>query len=514
VAAERHLERALALREQALGPDHVEVARVLVLLSGVIFQRSYQNGRAEAVRAASFLERALAIQERLGRSDRLLTAETSNTLINVASALGQHGRATEAEALYRRFIAVVERIYGPQSKWVAMATANLSSFYAGQSRHAEAEANLRRSVRLQAPQEGTGHRETRAGELLQFASLCQRLGRWAEAADLLREALTISEADWGPEAPGLIHPLTALAEVCLGLQRYEEAEQLLQRAQAIEQRAREKQGARFSEGFAYQTRKTTLDLLKATGRYSQAWELENREQHPIPRGDVFDEIRDRARQPPPHPEEEPEFVWISALWVGYVTEGNAAVRWQVTGDAPAQLWERQVYQGGMRGSGGHVGGGLQGLDHAHTLSFHGSTHPTEVQVAAESPRGIDVQIFTLTSASVSDPGGSPRIVVESSARLLGRPDSAEVTVRLSNQGDGEARRTRIDQVVPAEGWELLPESLPAPRLPEPLNLGRIGAGAAGLFVVRLLRRRGDAAPAVRLHGTYADVAGERRAFSL
>jgi tetratricopeptide (TPR) repeat protein len=111
VAAERHLERALALREQALGPDHVEVARVLVLLSGVIFQRSYQNGRAEAVRAASFLERALAIQERLGRSDRLLTAETSNTLINVASALGQHGRATEAEALYRRFIAVVERIY-------------------------------------------------------------------------------------------------------------------------------------------------------------------------------------------------------------------------------------------------------------------------------------------------------------------------------------------------------------------------------------------------------------------
>jgi hypothetical protein len=134
-AAERHLERVLALREQALGPDHREVALVLVLLAGGAAGRGFQNGGAQVARAASLLERSLAIQERTGESERSLTAETSNTLLHVTAALRRQGMAREAEALHRRFIALGEKIHGPDCGWVAFAAANLSSFYLGQGRH-------------------------------------------------------------------------------------------------------------------------------------------------------------------------------------------------------------------------------------------------------------------------------------------------------------------------------------------------------------------------------------------
>ena len=44
------------------------------------------------------------------------------------------------------------------------------------------------------------------------------------------------------------------------------------------------------------------------------------------------------------------------------------------------------------------------------------------------------------------------------------------------------------------------------------NRPTIGAGGAGALVIRVARRRGDAAPAVKVHGSYTDAAGTSHQF--
>jgi hypothetical protein len=118
--------------------------------------------------------------------------------------------------------------------------------------------------------------------------------------------------------------------------------------------------------------------------------------------------------------------------------------------------------------------------------------------------------FIPARAPASD--GAPRLEVESRVRLLGKPSFAEAEVRLTNAGNGDALRVRLDRVSLPDGWEPLSQYLGGEPLPQPVEIGRIGAGGTGLLIVRLCRRGGQAPPAVTVRGTYTDAGGMATAF--
>jgi tetratricopeptide (TPR) repeat protein len=88
--AEGLLRRALQIREQTLGPDHVEVGIVMARLASLLQQR-HQYEEAEKI-----LRRALAIQEKQMGGENL---EVIANLNNLAVLLRQQGRDEEARSL-------------------------------------------------------------------------------------------------------------------------------------------------------------------------------------------------------------------------------------------------------------------------------------------------------------------------------------------------------------------------------------------------------------------------------
>jgi hypothetical protein len=201
--------------------------------------------------------------------------------------------------------------------------------------------------------------------------------------------------------------------------------------------------------------------------------------------------------PAPDPEIALQIAEISYLVLGDVMPSSAAVRWQTTAPAPSVIW----YNRPLR----EIGSTTRGREHALALTELAPGSRTEVTVfslAGRSYLELDQVVVPLAAATTPAPDGEPRLSANSRATRLDI-DRAEVLVRLSNPGDGDALQVRIEQVTPASGWEVLPD---AP-MPPTLEVGGIGAGGAGALLVRIARRSGRAEPRVTVHGSYTNAAG-------
>ena len=91
---------ALAIREQALGPDHPEVAASLNSIAGLY------SAEDNYTAAEPLLTRALSIREKALGADNRYTAESLNNLALLHAA---QGRYPEAEPLYQRAAAIFEQ---------------------------------------------------------------------------------------------------------------------------------------------------------------------------------------------------------------------------------------------------------------------------------------------------------------------------------------------------------------------------------------------------------------------
>lgn len=212
--------------------------------------------------------------------------------------------------------------------------------------------------------------------------------------------------------------------------------------------------------------------------------------------------------PNPEPKKPPAFTAISYLLVGDVTSTSATARWQTTSDAPTIVYYNQPLK--------EIGATRRELDHRVSLTDLAPGSETEVRVFAQAGPTLfqlDVMAVPLKMAISPSAGGGPQIVMESSATpFQGRSDWAEVVVKLSNPGDGDALNVRIDQVRLPSGWVDLTEAFYGTPLPDTLIVGRIGAHGAGAFRLRIGRAVGSAEPKVVLHGSYTDVARKALTF--
>src|SRR5438552_1074770 len=137
--------------------------------------QAYQQGRF--LEAEQFLAAAVREAERFGPQDPRLGA----SLYSLALLYQAQGKYAEAEPLYQRALAIVEKAVGPEAPVTAMVVDGLAGVHFDQ-------------------------------------------GAYDRAEPLFRRALTIAESTMGPEAPDVATDLKKLAPLYCAQGRYAEAD--------------------------------------------------------------------------------------------------------------------------------------------------------------------------------------------------------------------------------------------------------------------------------------------------
>src|SRR5579885_2608874 len=150
--AEPLLQRALAISEQALGPQHPHTATSLNNLA-----RLYHD-QGDYARAEPLLQRALAISEQALGPQHPHTATSLNNLAGLYHAQGDYARA---EPLYQRALAISEQAVGPLHPDTATSLNNLATLYRAQGDYARAEPLYQRALAIWEQAVGKEHPTTR-----------------------------------------------------------------------------------------------------------------------------------------------------------------------------------------------------------------------------------------------------------------------------------------------------------------------------------------------------------------
>ncbi len=171
----------------------------------------------------------------LPAADKAGISDPTTRLINEL-ALYAYERAdfTEAEALYRRGLAIDEASYGARHPNIATGLNNLAELLRVTNRPTEAEPLYRRALQIDEASYGPTHPKV-AIRLNNLALLLRYTNYYTEAESLFRLALSIDETSYGPEHPNVAIRLNNLADLLNATNRSTEAEPLFRRALAMDE---------------------------------------------------------------------------------------------------------------------------------------------------------------------------------------------------------------------------------------------------------------------------------------
>jgi tetratricopeptide (TPR) repeat protein len=142
--AEPLLQRALAIRERVLGPEHLDTATSLNNLAGLYWsQRQYAQ-------AEPLYQRALTIDEKVYGPDH---PDVATDLNNLARLYQDQGKYEQAEPLYQRALAICERVLGPDHPDTAQSLNNLARLYQAQGKYEQAEPLYQRARAIREPRQ-------------------------------------------------------------------------------------------------------------------------------------------------------------------------------------------------------------------------------------------------------------------------------------------------------------------------------------------------------------------------
>ncbi len=222
-AARRLFQRALAIREKALGPEHPDVARSLNALAVVL------QAQGDLAGARPLFERALAIREKALGPEHPDTAQSLNDL---AVFLYAHGDRVGARPLCERAVAIREKALGPEHLDVARSLNTLAVLLQAQGDLAGARPLYERALAIREKALGPEHPAT-ATSLNNLANLLRAQGDLAGARPLFERALAIGEKALGPEHPDVARSLNHLAVSVFADGDLVGARRLFERAPAI-----------------------------------------------------------------------------------------------------------------------------------------------------------------------------------------------------------------------------------------------------------------------------------------
>jgi serine/threonine protein kinase/tetratricopeptide (TPR) repeat protein len=221
-----HVTRALDMRRQILGEEHLDTIASTTLLADVT-QSLGRLSEAEAL-----------IRDVLGRYQRLLGddhVDTLHALNRLAVVLHHRGQLQEAERLYRDVLARRQRVLGPEHVETLVSLSNLGSILGSLGRLQEAEALLRQVWQNYRRTLGEDHTNTLVLGA-NVAGLTYHLGRYREAEAILREVLERRKRVLGEDHAQTLAAMNMLGVVLTRLGPFIEAETLIR--EAMERRRR------------------------------------------------------------------------------------------------------------------------------------------------------------------------------------------------------------------------------------------------------------------------------------
>ena len=234
-------ERLLASYEKELGSNHLRVAGTLIGLGDACtYGRRYPEAEVALLRAKRIVETKLGA----------LHPDIVLVHAGLASVYRETGRFDEAERLYKVAIQIAESPqiktefagsglqqtrYQPHYEMAAGLMNDLGVLYKARSRFPEAEAMLKRALKM--------YEEARGAQTSGAAMVLHNLGvvyleqkQFAEAEPPFRRALAIREKAFGPTHPAIAASLEALAAATEG-RDIQQANSLRARAREIRARA-------------------------------------------------------------------------------------------------------------------------------------------------------------------------------------------------------------------------------------------------------------------------------------
>lgn len=134
-------------------------------------------------------------------ADEAGIADPTARLMNQAGVLlDARALHAEAEPLYARALAIVEKALGPEHPNVAMSLNNLAELHRVKGAYARAEPLYARALAIWEKTLGPEHPNV-AASLNNLAELCKAQGAYAKAERFMRRALTILVASLGADHP-------------------------------------------------------------------------------------------------------------------------------------------------------------------------------------------------------------------------------------------------------------------------------------------------------------------------
>ncbi len=174
-------ERALAIREKALGPEHPDVAASLNNLANLHY------ATAELTLARPLYERALAIWEEALGPEHPDVAASLNNLANVYQAAREYGLA---QTTYERAVAIWEKALGPDHPDFAHALVNLAQLHYVVGDYSQARTLHERALAIWEKVGGPDHIDV-AASLAGLADVSVAVGDNRGAVRLLERAIKI-----------------------------------------------------------------------------------------------------------------------------------------------------------------------------------------------------------------------------------------------------------------------------------------------------------------------------------
>lgn len=224
-------ERALAMLEKALGPDHPNIAGQLEVVA-----TTYEN-RGRYAEAEVLRKRAIANVEHNEGNASLAFASALNGL---GVLYGYQERHDEALSLQLRALQTAEKALGPDNPALYRYLSDVGGRYFMLRRFNDAEPLLIRALAgvEKAPNAdpfvaGLHH----AAILQSLASIYQLQGRFADARAFLDRALEVAVKVWGPEHSNTGDIIDSLAMLHFRQDQLDEAERLFERALPITAKA-------------------------------------------------------------------------------------------------------------------------------------------------------------------------------------------------------------------------------------------------------------------------------------
>jgi tetratricopeptide (TPR) repeat protein len=217
-------QRALAIYEAHQGPNHLDTANSLTDLAAVLrSQGSYDSARL-------LHERALAIFEAQpgGAND----PDTARSLNNLAVVLRALGDLTGARSLHERALAIREDRLGPDHPDTASSLSNLALVLTDQGDLPMARTLHERALQIREISLGPYHPLT-ARSLNNLANILRAQGDLAGVQRMHERALDIRETSLGPDHPHTARSLISLANLLRDQGDLDTARRLFERALTI-----------------------------------------------------------------------------------------------------------------------------------------------------------------------------------------------------------------------------------------------------------------------------------------